>query len=110
MNVNLNKLKIGYTPYSSNFSQPGDQRRFCYYAAKRDINFEIAEPSGNYDIVIVTERGDISVWSAYKKGSTKVIYEFIDSYLAILRYDLKGIFRGLAKYVTGENRPLILNY
>jgi glycosyltransferase involved in cell wall biosynthesis len=108
--VALNKLRIGYVPYSVDLSRPGDRRRFCYYARKRNITFEIAKPYGNYDLVIVTEWGDLSVWSRYKKGKAKMVYDFIDSYLSIPRYDLKGIFRGLAKFIARQSRYPQLNY
>lgn len=110
MNNKFDKLKIGYVPYSRSLDRPGDRRRFCYYAKKRNIRFEIADPAANYDVVIVTERGDLSIWSKYKNGNAKIVYDFIDSYLAIPRYDLKGLLRGLAKYVSGESRHLELNY
>jgi len=110
MAIDLNKLKIGYVPYDNKLDQPGDSRRFCYYAKKRNIAFEIADPSRNYDLVIVSEHGDLSAWSDYRKGDAKVVYDFIDSYLAISRRNLKGILRGLAKYVTGQSRHLRLDY
>jgi hypothetical protein len=108
--MNFDKVRIGYVPCSSKLNLPGDRRRFCYYASKRGIKFEIAKPSENYDIVIVTQKGDLSTWSKYRKGKARIVYDFIDSYLAIPRYDLKGIFRGLAKYVSGESRYLQLSY
>ena len=43
---------------------------------KRNLNFEIADPTQDYDLVIVTEAADLSVWSEYKKG--KVIFDLID--------------------------------
>jgi glycosyltransferase involved in cell wall biosynthesis len=110
MTVDLNKLRIGYVPINATLTSPGDKRRFCYYAQKRNIKFELANPTENYDIVIVTQQGDLSVWSKYRKGSAKVIYDFIDSYLAIPRNDIKGMMRGLAKYVAGQSRYLELNY
>lgn len=108
--MNLTNLRIGYVPYNHKLDQPGDNRRFCYYAKKRNIAFEIADPSESYDLVIVSERGDLSVWSDYRKANAKVIYDFIDSYLAISRRNLKGILRGLAKHVTGQSRYLRLNH
>lgn len=108
--MNFDKLRIGYVPCSSKLDSPGDRRRFCYYASKRGIKFEIADPFKDYDIVIVTQKGDLSIWSKYHKGKVKLVYDFIDSYLAIPRYDLKGIFRGFAKFVVRESRYLELDY
>ena len=110
MSVDLANLRIGYVPYTGKMDHPGDSRRFCYYAKKRNIAFEIADPSESYDLVIVTELGDLSVWGDYHKGKAKVIYDFIDSYLAISKLDVKGMLRGFAKYVTRQSRYMRLNH
>ncbi|MBT3415836.1 MAG: hypothetical protein HN426_11840 [Nitrospina sp.] len=104
--MRLRDLRIGYVPYSEKLDHPADRRRFPYYAGKRNIKFEFADPSETYDLVYVSQSGDLTVWSEYQKGNAKVIYDFIDSYLAIPRSNLKGIFRGLAKYVSGQHRYL----
>lgn len=108
--MDLKKLRIGYVPYSDKLDKPGDRRRFCYYAKKRNVDFEIARPSKEYDVVIVTERGDLSVWGRLGNKKTKLVYDFIDSYLSIPRYDPKGMLRGLAKYIAGESRHLQLDH
>jgi hypothetical protein len=107
--LDFKNLRIGYVPYDKTLRQPGDRRRFCYYTSKRNIKFEIAKPSETYDLVYVTHGADITVWCDYQKGHTKIIYEIIDSYLAIPKSDQKGLLRGLAKYVTGQYRYLRLN-
>lgn len=103
-------LRIGYVPYSESFNRPGDRRRFCSYAKKRNIQFEIARPSESYDVVVVTAAGDISVWSEYRRGKAKIIYDLIDSYLAVPKFDSKTLLRGLAKYAAGQNKRLLWNY
>ncbi|MEJ7745200.1 MAG: hypothetical protein WKF61_00280 [Luteimonas sp.] len=106
----LCSLRVGYVPYSQGLGAPGDRRRFMYYARNRNLRFEIARPSQQYDVVVVAENADLSVWSQYDKGGAKVVYDFIDSYLAIPRTDPKGRLRGLAKYVSGQSRHLRLDY
>lgn len=108
--VDLRNARIAYAPYSERLEHPGDRRRFCYYASKKNLTYEIAHPSETYDIVVVTAGADISLWSEYQRGSTKVVYDQIDSYLAISKLDPKGLFRGVAKYVTGQNQRLLWNY
>lgn len=103
-------LRIGYTAYSKDFRHPADLRRFCYYAEKRKIKFEIADPSETYDLLFLTQCADLSVWSDYQKGNCKIIFDFVDSYLSVPKWHMKGLFRGLAKYVAGQNRFLRLNY
>jgi glycosyltransferase involved in cell wall biosynthesis len=104
VSVDLARLRIGYVPYSSGLEMPGDRRRFVHYARSKNLNFEIADPERSYDIVILSERADISVWGRYRKG--KLVYDLIDSYLAIPRNNLKGRLRGLAKFVSRQSRYL----
>jgi len=108
--THLRGLRIGYVPYTDDLAYAGDRRRFCYYAHKRNIPFELAKPSESYDIVVVTERGDLSTWSTYNRGSAKIVYSLINRYLAVPWWDLKASLRGVAKFVTREARHLQLNY
>ena len=41
---------------------------------------------------------------------SKIVYDLIDSYLAIPRDNLKGRLRGLAKFVGGQHRHLQLDH
>lgn len=106
----LKDLRMGYAPFSSQFDRPGDRRRFCFYASKRNLHFEIAKPDGNYDVVVLTQFADITSWSRHPRQGTKIIFDFTDSYLSIPRSDVTGVFRGLAKFATRQNRRLRLSY
>lgn len=103
-------LRIGYVPFSSSLDKPGDRRRFCYYARKRNIPFEIAQPSEEYDVLILSQAADISVWRRYPAGRTKIIFDFIDSYLSLPRLGPKNLLRGIAKFAVRQNRKLLLSY
>ncbi len=105
---NLQDTRIGYVPYSQELDRPGDRRRFVYYASKRGIRFEIADPAKEYDLVILSARADASVWSSYPRA--KLVYDLIDSYFAIPRTDLKGRLRGLFKFLSRQSRYLQLDY
>jgi glycosyltransferase involved in cell wall biosynthesis len=106
--LSLRDLRIGYVPYDDTLRLPGDSRRFVYYAEKRGLEFEIADPKKEYDLVVLSGRTDISVWNHYPKA--KLVYDLIDSYLAIPRSDVKGCLRGLFKFVSRQSRYLQLNY
>jgi glycosyltransferase involved in cell wall biosynthesis len=108
--MDLSSLRIGYGSLSDDCRIGGDLRRFGYYAKKRNFNFEIADPSETYDLVFLTQRADISVWSQYQKGNCKIIYDFVDSYLNVPKWNIKGVLRGSAKYITGQSRYLRLNH
>jgi glycosyltransferase involved in cell wall biosynthesis len=106
----LQNLRIGYVPATSDLSAPSDRRRFCYYARKRNLRFEIAEPSKTYDLVVLNQRADLSIWHNYRKGNAKIVYDAIDSYLAVRSGDVKGKLRGWSKFLTRQSRYPQLDY
>ena len=65
--------RIGYVPYSASLTHPGDLRRFVAYARARNLPFEVARPDGRYDVVVLSELSDISVWSEYRGGKVVTI-------------------------------------
>lgn len=95
-------MRIGYVPYSRAMTQPGDRRRFPYYAAQRGVEYELADPDQAYDVVVVTPRTDLTRWSRYRPGQAKVVFDIVDSYLEIPRTNPKAILRGPAKFLAGE--------
>jgi glycosyltransferase involved in cell wall biosynthesis len=100
--------RIGYAPYSESFSHPGDCRRFAGYAVFRELPFEVAHLDEKYDLVVLSERADISKWCNYPHGM--IVYDFIDSYLSIPYNDTKGCLRGTAKFITGQHARLEFSY
>ena len=108
--MDLTNLSIGYLPYSKDYEKPGDKRRFVHYAKNKNLEFEIADPSKKYDLVVLTQAADLSVWPDYDlNGETKIVYEAINSYLAVPKNEIKGRLRGLAKYVSGKSKYLRLD-
>lgn len=108
--MDLTGLRIGYAATTADLDTPSDRRRFVHYARKRGIPFELARPCEAYDVVVVTQRADISVWKRYRPGQTKIVYDAVDSYLAIPRWGFKAQLRGLSKFVTRQSRYLQLSY
>ena len=106
--MNLAKMRIGYVPITEDFTAPADRRRFHYYAQKRGFEIQIAQPDRQYDIVVLSQRADLSVWHKYPRTG-KIICDFIDSYLSVPQWSLKGRLRGISKFLTGQNRYPILN-
>lgn len=100
--MKLGSARVGYVPYRRTLDAPGDRRRFVHYARERGIAFEVADPRKEYDVVVLSSTADISVWSRYP--SAKIVYDLIDSYLAVPRNDLKGRFRGLFKFLSRQSR------
>lgn len=104
-------MRIGYAPYSADLRQPADRRRFPFHAARRRIEFELADPREAYDVVVGTPRADLGAWSRYRPGRSKVVVDIVDSYLDIPRTDPKALLLGrgarggvgaLEQVATGE--------
>jgi glycosyltransferase involved in cell wall biosynthesis len=108
MSLKISYPRIGYFPYSASLSAPGDRRRFVAYARARGLPFEIAHPEEQYDVVVLSGLSDLTVWPDYRYG--KVVFDLINSYLAVPRSDFKQMFRGLFKYMNGAHRRLRVDY
>ena len=107
----LRKLKIGFAPLSENLGQqPGDRRRFLYYAKKRNINFEIASVDGQYDVVILTQAADHSHWIRRANSKSRYIFDFVDSYLNVDPYKIKNLARGTGKYLSRQQKYFRPNF
>jgi glycosyltransferase involved in cell wall biosynthesis len=103
-------MRLGYAPYSADLRQPADRRRFPFYARRRGIEFELADPRQAYDVVVVTPRADLDAWSRYRPGQSKVVFDLVDSYLDIPRTDPKALLRGPVKFLAGEARRPFFSY
>jgi len=100
--------RIGYAPIDPSLAAPGDRRRFAAYARARNLPFELARPSERYDIVVLSELADISVWPDYRHG--KIVYDLVDSYLSVPRTNLRQLLRGSAWYLLGRHKKLRFDY
>ena len=106
----VDPLRIGYLPHSPTLTAPSDRRRFVHYARARNIAFEIADPRERYDLVVLNQRADLSVWSNYRPGDSRIIYEANDSYILVPASEPKQALRGVFKFLSGQSRRLQLNY
>lgn len=109
--MRIKELKIGYVPYLPDLSQPGDRRRFPFYAKRHDINFEIAEFERTYDIILLTASANLSKWLLYKKKhpKTKFIFEMVDS-LIFPSDKFDTLFKGTGKFLLRKEVSLYVNY
>jgi glycosyltransferase involved in cell wall biosynthesis len=102
-------LRIGYVPYSADLQHPGDRRRFCFWAGRRGVDFEVARPGRRYDLVVLSARADLTYW-AKAPSSTRVVYDLIDSYLAIRPHDPRDMARGIGKFALRQHSRPALSY
>lgn len=105
----LDGLRIGYAPYRPDMDTPGDRRRFGFFAARRGLEFEIARPGQNYDLLVLSPRADITWWSR-TPGETAIVYDLIDSYLALPQLRPSSLGRGLVKFVSRETSRFAPSY
>jgi len=63
----FSNLRVAYAPNNNNLQESGDRRRFCAYAEFRQMEFEIADPEKEYDVVVLTYHCDFTKWVKYKK-------------------------------------------
>jgi glycosyltransferase involved in cell wall biosynthesis len=103
-------LRIGYVPAAADFGAPSDRRRFIYYARRRQLKVELADPREHYDLVVLNQRADLSVWSRYRPDKSRIVYEANDSYISVPSTDPKQALRGTFKFLTGQSRRLQLDY
>lgn len=108
--MKLTDARIGYVPYSRALDSPGDRRRFCYYAAARHLSVDVIDRgSGHRDVVVLTSTADITRW-ARADPSITIVYDLIDSYLALPRIGIRSGGRGIAKRLSGETSRLAWSY
>jgi hypothetical protein len=108
--MKLTDARIGYDPYSPACDLPGDRRRFAFYAGARGLSYDVVDDvSAAHDLVVVSATADITRWAG-ADGSVKIVYDLIDSYLALPRWAPKNLGRGITKRLSGETRRLAWDY
>jgi hypothetical protein len=92
-------------------SQPGDRRRFPYFAKRNNVPFEIADKNREYDIILLTAPANLSQWLIYKKRhpKTRFIFEMVDS--LIFSSDIfNSLFKGIGWFILRKETLLYFNY
>ena len=107
---NILELNIGYVPMNDASYHPFDLKNFIFFARKRKLNVEIFRPDKEYDLIVLSPKADLSIWSQFPRGNTKIIFCLVDSYLALEKWGLKNVFRGLGKFLSGEQKYLKWDY
>ncbi|MEA2301300.1 MAG: hypothetical protein QOE44_1835 [Solirubrobacteraceae bacterium] len=103
-------VRIGYAPMTADLRAPGDRRRFCFYAARRGLDFDVVSAPAGHDLVVLSPRADIVRWARVPPGEAKLVYDLVDSYLALPRLTPSAIGRGAAKFLSRETSRPALSY
>jgi hypothetical protein len=108
----LADARIGYIGYSSDYSAPGDRRRFCAYARQRGISFEPTSLDGDHEIVIITQNADLTGWAARKRregGRFRLILDLVDGYFQQNTLD-ERILKGIGRFVERRDSRLSIDF
>jgi glycosyltransferase involved in cell wall biosynthesis len=96
----MRPLRIGYSPNSASLTHPADRRRIVYWAKERGHEI-VLDLEANYDVLVLSERADLTRYSSERKQSP-VIIDLVDGYLG--HEDLwRDWLRGCGKVLTGQN-------
>lgn len=103
--------KIAYIPsnfYSKNAGY--DKRNIIFFAKVNNLKIQKFNKSKIYDYLIMPPTTDISNIDWLYKRKEKIIFQLMDNYLSESVFSFKNLFRGIYKYLIGENKNLIFNY
>jgi len=107
----LNTLKVGYLPYSTDLSEPGDRRRFVWFANIVGMKFEIADLTESYDILYVVNGCNIGNVLEYKQNhlDTKLVFELVDAQL-LRKTTLYTFLKSTLRFLMGRESVWVLDY
>lgn len=105
----MNQLIVAYGGMSSDYSAPGDRRRFSGYALRNNIQLD-PTTSQDADAVVLTLGADVSQWRIFKEKHGVLILDIVDSYLDESLFSPKRILRGLYKSFNGQFVAKRLSY
>lgn len=103
----MKNLKIAYLNWDSNAC---NHRRFSQFSKIAKIPAELYNPAKTYDIIVVSQSADLTFWNRKPKKGSKLIFDFVDSYLNIEPWEVRGNLRGLFKFITGRHQYLEWSY
>lgn len=104
----LSQARIGYAAIRTDFSPPGDRRRFSAYARQRGLRYEYARIDEDYDVVIVTQTADLAGWAARKQRQGdrfRLVLDLVDGYFEQKRLD-ERLLKGVGRYFEGTDTRL----
>ena len=96
----MSKLKIGYVPISPDLGHPGDRRRLVHWAKNRGHDL-ILDLSQKHDVLVLSERADLTRWSEMENRSPLIV-DLMDGYLG-KEHLWRDWLRGTGKVLTGHN-------
>ena len=94
------KLKIGYVPYSSDLSHPGDRRRIGTWSKTRKNDLQLNNPLES-DLLVLSAAANFNFW--INKSKQPVILDLVDGYLGEDPLFLMDLGRNLVRSFKGKS-------
>ena len=103
--------KIGYLPYSNDFSEPGDRRRFIWFANEVKLDYELLDFNQEYDVIYAVCGTNHTRLLNYlsRNPKTQLIFEIVDAHLHEKNI-FKFLFRGLLRFFLKKEDCLFIRY
>jgi len=96
----LDKLKIGYVPYSADLSHPGDRRRIGSWSKTRRNDLQLEDPTES-DLLVLSAAANFNFW--INKSKQPVILDLVDGYLGEEPLFLRDLGRNLVRSFKGKS-------
>lgn len=104
------KLKIAYIPYEVyGHNLTYDRRNILLYGKLKNIKLYKFNKKNTYDYIILPPSFDITDIKFIESRKEFIVAQLIDNYLEEKNF-IKNTFRGLLKYILGNNSKITLNY
>jgi hypothetical protein len=99
----MDKLTVAYGGMSSDYSAPGDRRRFAGFALRHNLKIcQLGQDLRKSDVAVLTLGSDISRWKEIKRTHGKLVLDIVDSYIDESSLSPKKHMRGLYKSVSRQ--------
>lgn len=96
----IDKLKIGYVPYSADLSHPGDRRRIGTWSKTLRNNLQLEDPTDS-DLLVLSAAANLNFW--IDKSKQPVILDLVDGYLGEDPSFLRDLARNLVRSLNGKS-------
>lgn len=103
-------LTYAYVGGTKGWQHPVDQRRFPRYCRLAGISLEDIDWKRMADVLVVTQRADLTYCSRLKKTQCKIIFDANDGYLIPKKQHVYEHGRGLMKFLLRQHKYPEMHY
>jgi hypothetical protein len=103
----IQKLSIGYVPYSKDLSHPGDRRRIGILKDSLVHKLEIDSPLDG-DLLVLSGAANLNYW--IRKTNKPIVLDIVDGYLGERPGFVKDALRNLVRSINGSSNFSAITY